>query len=215
MEIIEPDGEPMGAVLVIHSWWGLTPSFRHYGRALAQMGVVAGLTDLFGGQTAETESEARRLRAEPRRVPMYKTLGDDIRTLRDRAGGGQWPIGVVGFSMGGHWAVWLSQRPEYAISATILYYAARAGDFSNCRAAIIAHFAETDDWVSAAVRARMERAIRKAECRYQAYDYHGTSHWFAEEARAAEYRKGAAELAQQRDMAHLRHHLGGAGAEPR
>ncbi len=109
--------------------------------------------------------------------------------------------------MGGHWAVWLSQRPKYNVAATVLYYAARAGSFANCRASIIAHFAENDAWVSANARKNMERAIHKSGCGYEAYDYPGTQHWFAEAARPAEFDGSAARLALRRDLLHLQKHL--------
>lgn len=141
METIRPDTAPQGAVLVIHSWWGLTDSFRRFGSSLAGKGYLVGLADLFEGQTANTQVDARKLRANPRRMPMYKKLGADIASLSDMAGSKRTRIGVVGFSMGGHWAVWLSQIPQYNVAATILYYAARAGDLSHCKAGILAHFA--------------------------------------------------------------------------
>lgn len=62
MEALHPASDPAGAVLVIHSWWGLTESFRVYGNKLAQAGYLVGLADLFDGQIANTELEARRLR---------------------------------------------------------------------------------------------------------------------------------------------------------
>jgi len=207
METIGPGGVPKGAVLLIHSWWGLTASCRTYASVLSDAGYLVGLTDLFDGKTAETEAEAKALRAAPRRNPMYKTLGADIASLRAESGSIGTRLGVVGFSMGGHWAVWLSQRPEYNIAATVLYYAARAGDFSNCRSGIIAHFAEKDPWVSASARRTMERAIKKSGCAYTAFDYPQTQHWFAETARFAEFDECAAHLALDRDIGHLRQNL--------
>ncbi len=161
METILPDATPEGAVLIIHSWWGLTDSFRTYGSSLARAGYIVGLADLFDGQTANTEADACRLRAQSRRIPMYKTLDADITSLCDLAGSKRNRVGVVGFPMGGHWAVWLSQRPRYNVAATILYDAARAGDFSQCDASLLAHFAEIDPWVSTSSRRNMERAIEK------------------------------------------------------
>ncbi len=207
METIHPQDAPRGAVLIIHSWWGLTDSFRRFGSSLARHGYLIGLADLFEGQTADTEADARKLRAKPRRVPMYRTLGADIASLSEMSGSSNTKIGVVGFSMGGHWAVWLSQRPEYQVAATILYYAARAGDFSHCTAGILAHFAETDPWVSTAARRNMERAIRKSGGDYAAFDYPGTQHWFAESSRTSEFDADAAALAMERDLSHFKAQL--------
>ncbi len=200
MEILMPEDMPEGAILVIHSWWGLTSSFREYGKSLAAAGYIVGLTDLFDGKIAQTETEAQKLRAQPRLIPMYKTLGADIDSLRRRAGRQQLDVGVVGFSMGGHWAVWLAQRPEHGIATTVLYYAARGGDFRHCRSDILVHFAENDVWVRASARKNMEKAICKAGCSYQAYDYPGTQHWFAEQDRKKEFDRQAASLALERDL---------------
>lgn len=193
------------AVLVIPSWWGLTASFHAYARALAEAGIHAGLADLYGGATAATEAEARALRARPRRVPVYRHL---LAALEDLARAtGRERVGVAGFSMGGHWAVWLAQRPEAPIGAAVLYYAARAGDFGAARAPILAHFAARDAWVRPAARQRMEAAIRRAGRGYQAHDYPGTGHGFAESA-APGFDAEAARLALARDRAFLHDRLG-------
>lgn len=188
-------------VLVIHSWWGLTDSFRAYGEALAKEGFVVGLADLFDGRTASDIAEAKALRAMRRSEPMYRTLMRDLAGLRKEAGTER--VGLVGFSMGGHWAVWLSQRPELPVAAAVLYYAARAGDFGGSRASYLAHFAVEDGWVSAAARKRMEKEIAKAGRPYRAHVYPGAGHWFAENDRP-EYEPAAAALAFARTVGHLR-----------
>ncbi|MBJ3764658.1 dienelactone hydrolase family protein [Maribius pontilimi] len=203
MQVLETPNRPLGAVLIIHSWWGLTDSFRQYGNALAAAGFVTGLADLFDGRVAKTVAQARALRGRPRRTPMYKSLAADIGALRC-AGRGDLKVGVVGFSMGGHWAVWLSQRPEYGISATVLYYAARGGSFDQSQADILAHFAEKDDWVPPNARKNMERAISKSSCAYQSHHYPGTTHWFAESDRSAEFDAPSARQALERDIEFLR-----------
>jgi carboxymethylenebutenolidase len=170
---------------------------------LADDGFVVGLADLFDGKTASTEAEARQLRQARRKEPMYKTLGRNIETLCAEAGGGMNRIGVVGFSMGGHWAVWLSQRPEYRVTATVLYYAARGGSFAESNSTYFAHYAEDDPWVSPNARRGMERAIAKAGCAYQAFEYPGTGHWFAENDRTREYDLSASGLALKRTKRHL------------
>ncbi|MCL4676596.1 MAG: dienelactone hydrolase family protein, partial [Pararhodobacter sp.] len=98
-------------------------------------------------------------------------------------------------------------RPEYGVAATVLYYAARAGDFSLCRAGLIAHFAEHDPWISATGRRAMERAIHRAGVGYRAHEYSGAGHWFAESARPQAFAAEAARLAMGRDLEHFSRHL--------
>lgn len=185
----------------------MTPSFTAFGDALAARGFVVGLADLFDGRTAAEPAEAKRLRGAPRREPMYKTLNRNIAELRPLAQDKTAGVGVVGFSMGGHWAVWLAQRPDLPIAATVLYYAARAGSFHASRSAFIAHYADHDRWVSQASRRRMESELLKAGCRYQAFDYPGTQHWFAETDRPLDYVASAAKLAFERTADHLNRSL--------
>lgn len=201
LEVVRAGGGARHGVLVIHSWWGLTDSFRTYAGALAKEGFVVGLADLFDGRTASDIAEAKALRAMRRSEPMYRTLMRDLEGLREEAGTER--VGLVGFSMGGHWAVWLSQRPELPVAATVLYYAARAGDFGASRASYLAHFAAEDGWVSAAARKRMEKEIARAGRPYRAHVYPGAGHWFAETGRP-EYEPAAAALAFGRDVEHLR-----------
>lgn len=111
--------------------------------------------------------------------------------------------------MGGHWAIWLSQRPEFQVAATVLYYAARGGSFEKCQAKILAHFAESDDWVRSTARKSMERAINGSGCAYQSHDYPGTTHWFTETDRSAEYDASCARQALERDIEFLRATLAG------
>jgi carboxymethylenebutenolidase len=201
MLCLEPNRRPRGGIMVVHSWWGLTPSFHSYGAKLVQAGYSVALPDLFAGRTARTEAQGRALRAAPRGQPMYRTLEAGLARLGTDAPG--LPLAVVGFSMGGHWAVWLCQRREYALAATILYYAARAGDFTQSHSAIQAHLAADDPWVSPAARRGMERAIAKAHAPYIAWDYPGTGHWFAETDRPDAYDAPAAKAALARDLAFL------------
>ena len=85
VELLEPAGRARGGVLVVHSWWGLTDSFRRYGAALAAEGYRVGLADLFGGATATTEDEARALRAARRPRPDYRTLSAGLDAVRGAA----------------------------------------------------------------------------------------------------------------------------------
>ncbi len=200
-------------VLVLHSWWGLNSFFKNLCRRLAGEGFVALAADLYDGKVAETVEDARRLRAAAtasRKEPAYKYLTRMIRQLSSHEAVRAGRIAVVGFSMGGHWAWWLSQRPELPIGATVAFYAARNGDYTQSPGSFLAHFAETDPYVSAAGIGRLRRSLEKAGREFAFHTYAGTGHWFFERNRADAFHPAAAEAAWERTIEFLKTNLGDA-----
>ncbi|MBI4673705.1 MAG: dienelactone hydrolase family protein [Chloroflexi bacterium] len=199
---VPPSGKGQG-VLVIHAWWGLNDFFKRVCDRLAQAGFVAFAPDLFEGQAATTSAAAKRLRAKPKREPTYKTLLRAMEQLQGHPAVQGSGIGVVGFSMGGHWALWLSQRPELSIDAVVTFYGARAGDYSASPAAFMGHFAEKDAWVSKAALKKLRQQLEAAHRPAEFFVYPDTGHWFFESDRTDVYNAPAAELAWQRTVKFL------------
>jgi carboxymethylenebutenolidase len=195
-------------VLVIHAWWGLNDFFRSVCDRLAAEGFVALAPDLFEGRVASTIPQARKLRARPKKEPTYKTLlraSEHLQGLPQVRGSS---IGVIGFSMGGHWALWLAaNRPELRLKAVTTFYGARAGDYSASPAAFQGHFAERDPWVSDAALKKLRQSLEQAPRGAELHVYPGTGHWFFESDRDEAYHQKAAELAWGRTVAFLRKNL--------
>lgn len=196
-------------MLVLHPWWGLTDAIIDRCRDLAREGYLAVAPDLFGGEVADTPDQAQRLRRTRRSTPAWRQIVavlKETRATQAPVGG----VGVLGYSMGGHWAMWLASqaRPEVPrIDAAVVYYATRACDFHASRAAFQIHLAETDAFVSASAVAAQQRALRDAGRPYELHRYPGTRHWFAERDRTDAYRPDAAALAWDRTVAFFVQHL--------
>lgn len=199
---LPPSGAGKG-VLVIHAWWGLNAFCQSVCERLALAGYVTAAPDLYGGQVAATIADAQQLRDKPKREPTYQTLMRAVEQLAQHPAVAGPAIGVVGFSMGAHWAFWLSQRAELPIKAVVAFYGARGGDYSQSRAAFMGHFAETDAWVSPAAIKKLQRSLEKAGRPTEFFSYPGTGHWFFESDRPEAYHPEAAELAWERTIRFL------------
>ena len=194
-------------VLVLHAWWGLNACFREVCDRLSQAGFVAFAPDLYGGKVATTIAQAKALRAQKRKQPAYKTLIQAINELlNDKAVLGS-SIGVLGFSMGGHWALWLSQQPELPIRATVTFYGARGGDYTRSHASFLGHFAEHDGYASTTSVRRLEQDLRAAGKEAVFHTYPGTAHWFFEHDREDAFDPEAAERAWTRTLEFFQKHL--------
>lgn len=197
-------------VAVLHPWWGLTDVVTGVCDNLAELGYVAVAPDLYSGDLAATAEEAAALRGRRRTTPMWRQIVAAIEAAR--VAHGARAVGQVGFSMGGHWALWLARqsRPEIPqIAATVVYYATRAGDFSASRSAFQFHLAEFDPFVSADRASRQERQLRRAGRDAEFHRYPETGHWFFEWDRPDAYEPEAAGIAWQRTVDFLDRYLPG------
>lgn len=191
-------------VVILHSWWGLNSFFRGLCDRLAEAGFVALAPDLYNGKVASTVEAARKLRAQAtasRREPAYKTLMAAINFLSRQEAVTTPDVAIVGFSMGGHWALWLAQRPELPIAATVVFYAARNGDFTRSNSSFLFHFAENDEWVSAASVRKLKKSLDLSGRSASYYDYPSTGHWFFESDRSEAFHPEAAAVAWERTLA--------------
>jgi len=200
-------------VVVLHAWWGLTEPFRQACDRLAQAGFVALAPDLYRGKTTATVEEAQALgkaldREEERArgdirgaVQFLRQHGQHTTT---HPSDGRSKVALVGFSLGGAYALDMSVILAEEIAAVVTFYASYTGpDYRRAKAAYLCHFAEDDPYEPAESVTAMEQALQAAGRQATVYTYQGTKHWFFEANRADAFDAAAAALAWERTIAFL------------
>jgi carboxymethylenebutenolidase len=212
--LAEPAQGSGPGVLVLHAWWGLTEPFRQVCDRLAQAGFVALAPDLYRGKTTASVEEAETL-AQALNHDEERAQGDlegAIQFLRQheatRQAGGRGQLGLIGFSLGGAYALDLSVTQAEQIAAVVTFYASYPGlNFRKASAAYLCNFAEHDPFEPAESVAQMQQELQAADRLVTVYTYPGTKHWFFEENRP-EYNAEAAHLAWERTTQFLHERLG-------
>lgn len=203
------DGRSAPGVLVLHAWWGLNDTMRGICDRLAAEGFVALAPDLFGdGSVATTPREAEALVKAVSDSAVVERAEQGLHALlgHPAAEGGR--AGVIGFSFGAAYALWLSRRrPE--VVAVVTFYGTEGGEgeFATSQAAYLGHYAPGDEWEPDELVDATETAIRAGGRTVAMHRYEGTRHWFFEPDRP-EFDPAAAGLAWQRTVAFLHENLG-------
>ena len=223
VELKSPDGKVSGylavpktgsgpALLVLHAWWGLNDFFKGLCDRLATAGFVAFAPDLYHGATASTRDGAKNLMSKLDQEAAGREIQSAVRGLQVQTGVKGERLGVVGFSMGAVWGLWLAQELPADVAAVVLFYGTGDGNYSQIRAAFLGHFAETDEFESPAVVQDLEKILRTTSGKNVTFhSYSGTTHWFFEKDRPDAYDAQAARLAWQRTIRFLKTQLPGGG----
>lgn len=200
---------PNGAgILVLHAWWGLTPFFRSCCDRLAQQGFVALAPDLYQGKTVSTVEDAERMADTLNAETLMQEIQQGATQLRSHALVHKTAIGVVGFSLGAFWGLWLAQQPEAQVGATAAFYGLRNGDdYSASPSAFQFHLAESDEFEPTSEVNRQQESLEAAGKEAEFFIYPGTTHWFFEPDVPTAYNPEAANLAWERTLAFLHGHL--------
>jgi carboxymethylenebutenolidase len=190
-------------VLVLHAWWGLTDFFRDLSERLASVGFVAFAPDLYGGATALTREEAKNLMSKSDQEASSRDISSAVSGLQRHPAVRGGRLGVVGLSMGAFWSLWLAQERPADLAAIVLFYGTREGDYDRAKlsktdAAFLGHFAETDEFESAASVQQLQELLRSIGKDATFHTYPGTTHWFFEANRPEAYNAQAAKTAWER-----------------
>jgi len=193
-------------VLVLHAWWGLNDTLRRFCDRLAEDGFVALAPDLYNGSVATTREDAKRLMRQMDKAAARKTLNASLKDLTAHPAVDRAVVGVVGFSLGGYYALGLACQKPKVVAAAVTFYGSGRGKFTEAQAAFLGHFAEDDEFEETEYVLLLEQKIRQAEKAVAFYTYPGTKHWFFEPDRP-EYNPVAAQLAWERTSAFLHKEL--------
>jgi carboxymethylenebutenolidase len=201
------------AVIVIHENRGLNPHIEDVARRLALEGFLAYAVDLLSlvGGTPPNEDQARELHGKLNQDDAVTVLVAAVPFIK-RHPESTGKVGAVGFCFGGLMTNRLAaSSPE--LDAAVAYYGRQvpAAQVPNIKAALLLHYAESDDGVNAGIPA-YEAALKANNKKYTIHTYPGTQHAFNNDTGAARYNKAAADLAWSRTVAFFKEQL---GAPPR
>jgi carboxymethylenebutenolidase len=194
------------AVVVIHENRGLNPYIEDVARRLAVAGYLAFAPDALtplGGYPGD-EDKARELFAKLDAGKRTEDLVAAAEYVKARPDTGK--IGAVGFCFGGGACNMLASRlPWLAAAAPFYGSGVTADEAGKIKAALLLHFAETDERINAAWP-EYEAALKAAKVSYQVYNYAGTQHGFHNDT-TPRYDETAAKLAWSRTLELFRKHL--------
>jgi carboxymethylenebutenolidase len=206
--LAEPSGPARAGVVVIHDWYGQLPHVRAAVDELATAGLAAAAVDLYDGRTTTDPAQAETLAGDMDRAAAPTRLEEAVKALKARTDGG--PVGVLGWSLGGMYAVSLATRGD--IDAAVLYYAAGdEDDAAKIRCPVLLHLAETDEFDPPAFYQGFVDALRTAGTEVEVHTWPGTNHSFANRD-VALHTPDAATEAWSITVRFLRDHLVGAAA---
>jgi carboxymethylenebutenolidase len=207
--LVRPAGASgkLPAVLVVHENRGLNPRIEDIARRLALDNFMAFAPDALtplGGYPG-SEDKARELFPKLDQTKIredFVAAAEYLRTRPDATG----KVGVVGFCYGGSIANMLATRvPDLAAAVPFYGGQARVEDVPKIKAALLIHYAETDERINAGWPA-YEAALKANNVRHAAHFYPGTQHGFNNDT-TPRYDAQAAKLAWQRTVEFFNQHL--------
>ncbi|HUG54061.1 MAG TPA: dienelactone hydrolase family protein [Vicinamibacteria bacterium] len=209
--LVTPEGTgPFPAVVVIHEWWGLDDWVKDQARALAREGYVALAPDLYRGKVTDKQEEAHQLMMG---LPPDRALRDlkaAVAHLQARPDMKKDRIGVIGWCMGGKYALELATQ-EPALRAVVVYYGAPPTDeaaLARIKAPVLGNFGADDKGPSPEQVKAFEAAMKKAGQTVDIKIHPGAGHAFANPKNPwGGYREAAAKDAWARTLAFLNKHL--------
>ena len=198
-------------VIVIQEWWGLTTHVAHMADRLAGEGYVALAPDLYGGVTTHDEGEALKLLLE---LPVDRAARDlrgalDYLVGREEVVGET--LGVVGFCMGGAFALQLAVQEGDKVAAAVAFYPTgyMPDEYAGLQAPVLIHIGDADTINPPTLAHELNEKISADTGRDPEIIHYPAGHAFLnEEDLLGTFNAEQARIAWDRTVAFLRSHLG-------
>lgn len=210
--VARPEGEPLGALIVIQEIFGVNSHIRSVADGYAKDGFVVVAPALFDryekGVELNYEGEDMKKAFE-----LYQKLNPatallDVAAAYEHLKAEGKGIGIIGYCYGGFMS-WISATRGETVkmqpSCTVGYYAGGIGSVAKEEPScpVMLHFGANDDHIG---KDQID-AVREAHPEVEIFVYEGAGHGFSCDARGS-YNPEAAKLARQRSLEFLKTHIG-------
>jgi carboxymethylenebutenolidase len=208
--LVLPESGRGPGLIVIQEWWGLTDHIASLVDRFAAEGFVALAPDLYGGSTTHNADEAGQLM---QRLPVDRAARDlagavDFLLSRDEVQGDR--VGVVGFCMGGAFALTLSVQEGGKVAAVVAFYpvGSTPEDYAGLQAPVLAHFGENDDFIPLDNAKDLSKKIKAGTGQEPTIHTYPAGHAFLnDENLLGTHDPEQGQLAWNRTLSFLREHL--------
>jgi Dienelactone hydrolase and related enzymes len=199
-------------LVVVQEWWGLTSHIAEMADRFAAEGFTVLAPDLYGGATTHDREEAARLL---RALPVERAARDlrgavDFLLGHTSVTGDS--VGVVGFCMGGGFALVLAAQEGNRVAAAVPFYGLPripGYDYRGLTAQVLGHYAEQDTGNPMAAVDEATARIEAASGRKPEIHFYPAGHAFMnDENLLGTHDPEQAGIAWRRTLAFLRSTLG-------
>jgi len=188
------------AVIVIQEWWGLNDWVKEQADRFAAKGYVALAPDLYRGKVASDPNAAHELMRGLAHDRAMADLTNAVKYLATRKDVDATRIGVIGWCMGGGYALDLALA-EPRIAATVINYGHLVADPAAVKpltGPILGNFGEKDQGIPPKDVDAFEKALKAAGKSSDIKVYPGCGHAFMNPNNTQGYVKAAADDAWKR-----------------
>jgi carboxymethylenebutenolidase len=194
------------ALVVVHEWWGLVPWVKEQAERLAAHGYVALAVDLYRGATTTQPSQASKL---ARSLPPGRALRDlqaAFHYLASRPDVNASKIGVIGWCMGGGWALRLAEHQPHLAACVVNYgeLPRSSAQIQSIGAPVLGNFGGNDRGIPPSAVKAFAADMKAAGKSIDVKVYPGAGHAFENPNNRLGYRSRAARGTWTRTLAFLR-----------
>ncbi len=201
-------------LIVIQEWWGLNEHIKDIARRFAREGYVVLAPDLYsclGHKVTADPNEAGRLMSSLKPEQALKDLQATLAYLKNLEGVRHERLGVVGFCMGGTYALLLPCHTR-EIKAAVPFYGqvpSPADALKNLACPVLYIYGDADGWITMADVTRLQKGLKRYGKAGEVKIYHGAPHAFFNDTRKDVYRPAEAKDAWTRVLKFFARHLKG------
>jgi carboxymethylenebutenolidase len=204
--------EKRPAVIVIQEWWGLNHHIKDVAQRLAKEGYVAMAPDLYsrlGHKITTDPNEAGRLMNTLQQSDGLQDINATVRYLQALPSVDGDRIGIVGFCMGGSYAL-MAPCVNSVFKAAVPFYGQVPNPdtpLQTLACPILYIYGEDDGWITRADVQRLGSALKKYHKSGEIKTYPGAPHAFFNDTRKDVYKAAEAQDAWRHATAFFNRHL--------